>query len=312
MHEATKRNLRARPRDCVICEPCLFSLKFGAVAVKLEALILSAILSNCIAQEASPGIKAGPENKVEYRRLFGEEFEKAASAYKMNETESSLLTPHQLRVFHAQNEINFVQMQEDFGFARMRRLPSEFAYFLKRETEPGKIVKNGLVPPSIELTGDIYLLKRRELIGLLLRSRPTVYESPNIISSNGWSSMKMPADTKSREPDAVETAALEGMKKGNDITVHEETNLVRIIGSLRARKECINCHDCKENDLLGAFSYRLEHVTENELKTFEQMERPKKTFREEKADARTTILKNADTHFIRTLKAHNGDINFQN
>jgi hypothetical protein len=58
---------------------------------------------------------------------------------------------------------------------------------------------------------------------------------------------------KTRAPDAFEREALAKIRGGD--VIHSSKNGDRLLGAIRARKRCTECHDVKEGDLMSAFSY---------------------------------------------------------
>jgi hypothetical protein len=68
--------------------------------------------------------------------------------------------------------------------------------------------------------------------------------------------MKNLGNTPTRPLDYFELVGLEHLMKGGEVFVRSKENVVRVLGSIRAAKQCLKCHgDAKEKDLLGAFSY---------------------------------------------------------
>ena len=58
-----------------------------------------------------------------------------------------------------------------------------------------------------------------------------------------------------RPLDVFETKGLEALKSGEAIFVRQTPAGLRMLGPIRASKQCIECHDCERGRLLGAFSY---------------------------------------------------------
>ena len=56
---------------------------------------------------------------------------------------------------------------------------------------------------------------------------------------------------------AFEEEALASLEKGEDVIARATTNRIEMVGSLRAAKQCLQCHDAKRGELLGAFTYEL-------------------------------------------------------
>jgi hypothetical protein len=213
----------------------------------LSLLVLSSAV--LIAEDNSGTIKPDHVTKVSSKavnwREINKEIDTERDSYKLDESQTSEPgNSKAVRHFHAKNVFNFVEMQ-DFGLSRTFSMHDAFSLSLK--TPSGK--------------GETYTLKSRELIGLIVNPKPVVYEAPSVNTTSGALQMKMPANTTTRELDAFEKAALRKLRDGLDITTSEESDALRIVGSIRAKKDCLSCHECKEGALLGAFSYRLVHIT---------------------------------------------------
>ena len=55
--------------------------------------------------------------------------------------------------------------------------------------------------------------------------------------------------------DAFESAALARLRTQEDIVIDETPSRIRMVGSLRAGQTCIECHDVRRGELLGALTY---------------------------------------------------------
>jgi hypothetical protein len=66
-------------------------------------------------------------------------------------------------------------------------------------------------------------------------------------------------DAPTRPLDAFETDALAKLWKDEDVVVKNDGDDYRMLGSLRAAKQCLDCHSVQRGELLGAFSYSLRH-----------------------------------------------------
>jgi hypothetical protein len=64
-------------------------------------------------------------------------------------------------------------------------------------------------------------------------------------------------DAPTRPLDSFETQSLEKLRAGDEIVVEREQDELRMFGSLRAARQCSQCHSSNRGDLLGAFTYRL-------------------------------------------------------
>lgn len=91
-----------------------------------------------------------------------------------------------------------------------------------------------------------------ELVGLLLHPEPVVYVSPHLPN------MEELRGAPTRGLDRFEAAGLEAIQKGEDLFVGQTPSGTRMMGAIRSAKQCLQCHEGKRGDLLGAFSYRLE------------------------------------------------------
>ncbi len=77
--------------------------------------------------------------------------------------------------------------------------------------------------------------------------KPAVYVSANLPK------MEELADTETRPLDLFESDALSQLQKGEDLVPHATTNRIRMLGSLRADKQCLECHDVKRGHRLMHF-----------------------------------------------------------
>ncbi len=63
-----------------------------------------------------------------------------------------------------------------------------------------------------------------------------------------------------RPLDFLESAALARLHSGEEMFQRVKNDSLRMVGALRASKQCLECHAGKEGDLFGAFSYTLTKV----------------------------------------------------
>lgn len=120
-------------------------------------------------------------------------------------------------------------------------------------------------PPNVRFVGDAILLKDAlqklkhkdwdiktlDLVGLVKHEHAVVYLSEKLPQ------MKELKDTPTRLLDFFEIAGLEELAKGENLFIREKEGTIRMLGALRASRECIRCHRGDEGALLGAFSYTL-------------------------------------------------------
>jgi len=96
-------------------------------------------------------------------------------------------------------------------------------------------------------------IERIELVSLLRFDEPRVYVLDHLPRMDQISSDDVPT----RPLDAFETTALPQLRTQRDIVVAQQADKYRMLGSLRASKQCLECHTAARGELLGAFSYVL-------------------------------------------------------
>lgn len=128
-----------------------------------------------------------------------------------------------------------------FGFVAEFRKAAEFQshHFAK---PPGTLSP---------FSGDILRPLRVELISLLK------FESPRVYISEFLPNMAELSEVPTRHVDGFEADALGRLRTDEDVIIESTADANRMVGSLRAGKQCLQCHDVKRGELLGAFSYVL-------------------------------------------------------
>jgi hypothetical protein len=96
-----------------------------------------------------------------------------------------------------------------------------------------------------------WVIVRLELVSLLKHDPPAAYLSKNLPK------MDELQNAATRPLDAFERAALEKLRRVDDVVVEDGPDGVRMLGALRAGKDCLACHRAERGELLGAFSYEL-------------------------------------------------------
>ncbi len=97
--------------------------------------------------------------------------------------------------------------------------------------------------------------KSVDLVGLLKHDQPIVYISEGIPDMDELK--KLPT----RPLDLFEMLGLESLQKGEELFSRSQDGVVRLLGAVRAKTDCLSCHTTKkEGDLLGAFSYTLREA----------------------------------------------------
>jgi hypothetical protein len=136
---------------------------------------------------------------------------------------------------HESGVVDFVY-PEGFGLFRDRRNVAGF--------RPHQF---SAVPDPVES----WEVRRLDLIGLLLHDAPVAYVTDDLPR------MEVLRSAPTRPLDGFEAAALEELRKGEDLLVSGPAGELRMLGAVRSTKQCRNCHGGERGDLLGAFSYLL-------------------------------------------------------
>ena len=98
--------------------------------------------------------------------------------------------------------------------------------------------------------------KSVDLVGLLKHDKPIVYVSEKLPD------MKILHNLPTRDLDDFEMIGLKRLVDGEELFSRSQEGVVRLLGAVRAKADCLSCHDGKkEGDLLGAFSYTLREAT---------------------------------------------------
>lgn len=154
---------------------------------------------------------------------------------------SSLVQPvTDLPEFNVLQVANFAS-SETFGLVTAKRVARGFQSHAFR------------MPPA-EVTlpdaGVRWKLGRLELVSLLRHHPAAVYLSEHLPA------MDELKDASTRGLDDFESSALAKIEKGEDIVIEPDRNVQRMVGSIRAARQCTECHAVERGELLGAFTYR--------------------------------------------------------
>ncbi len=95
-------------------------------------------------------------------------------------------------------------------------------------------------------------IQRLELVSLLKHEEPVAYVSDYLPR------MDKLKDAPVRPLDEFETNALKKLEIGKDLEVDYASDRIRMLGSIRALKQCVKCHHAERGELLGAFTYKLK------------------------------------------------------
>jgi hypothetical protein len=96
-----------------------------------------------------------------------------------------------------------------------------------------------------------WAVRKVELVSLLKHERPMVYVSENLPN------MSELRDAAVRPADAFEQRSLAVLLAGEDLEIESTAARIRMLGAIRAAKQCLECHTVEHGALLGAFSYEL-------------------------------------------------------
>jgi|GEM_PF-5179048 len=107
------------------------------------------------------------------------------------------------------------------------------------------------VPPPRLPQDKVWRVTQLRLVSLLEHPEPVVY------ASEEFPDMKKLDGTKTVPLDAFETGALKKLYAGAQVEIEPRVNQIRMLGAVRCAKSCMQCHDAKRGELLGAFTYTL-------------------------------------------------------
>lgn len=105
-----------------------------------------------------------------------------------------------------------------------------------------------------------WTVERLELVSLLKFDSPRVYVLDHLPRMDQLSGNDVPT----RELDAFETSGLARLRRQDDVIVDTNGDAARMLGSLRASQQCLECHSVQRGELLGAFSYVLQEEARGE------------------------------------------------
>ncbi|HUE73296.1 MAG TPA: hypothetical protein VMP01_20630 [Pirellulaceae bacterium] len=135
--------------------------------------------------------------------------------------------------------------------------PDRFGYVRGREAS-GFVSHQLMHLPSLggsTTESEAWQLDRLELVSLLKSPQPAVYLSDELPN------MERLANVPTRPLNEFEREALSKLRTDEDLVVRYSANTIRMLGSLRAGKTCLECHSVQRGALLGAFSYELRRTT---------------------------------------------------
>ena len=99
---------------------------------------------------------------------------------------------------------------------------------------------------------------RLELVSLLRHEEPCVYVAESLPQ------MDELADVPHRPLNDFEASALPALQTDKDLVIDQRPERIAMLGSLRAGKKCLECHEGQRGRLLGAFSYEIVPLASEE------------------------------------------------
>ncbi len=127
------------------------------------------------------------------------------------------------------------------------------AYVPARQRAAGFVSHAMTKAPAIQgASAEDWLISRLDLVSLRKFAAPRVYLSEHLPR------MDELRNAKTRPVDDFEQRALHQLHEGEDIVLDQQLNTIRMVGAVRAAKQCLDCHSVRRGELLGAFSYLLD------------------------------------------------------
>jgi hypothetical protein len=172
------------------------------------------------------------------------------SAY-IGRAEPTTYAPARFMRMHEESQRDFLDRNR-MGYVENRRRVIGF--------EPHAFTRVPVPPASDRWYGDSddpdpdWTVVRAELLSLLKHDPPAAYVSEHLPR------MDELRDAPTRPLIAFEQAALERLRTEHDVVAEQQTNVIRMVGSLRAGNDCLICHRGARGDLLGALSYELRRT----------------------------------------------------
>ncbi len=165
-----------------------------------------------------------------------------------NSTRSIFLPSQEsLSEFHRDGEAKFLDPWR-FGYIRNR---NEVAGFQGHGFKDTPRLLLHINRPVHRKEKEHWAIHRLELVSLLKHENAVVYLSRSLPQMDKLDSVK------TRPLNGFERSALDQLRNGEDVVTQASMNRIEMVGSLRATKECRQCHTVKHGALLGAFTYEL-------------------------------------------------------
>ena len=166
---------------------------------------------------------------------------RSPAEYSTSSTVTEPANPADLLAMHSSGLEDFLA-PERIGYVKDRDHVAGF--------EPHRFSKLPALPSWNQTKTDFQLV-RLELVSLLKHEVPVAYVSEHLPQ------MDELRDAPTRPLDDFERHALDQIRSEEDLVIDDAPNRIRMVGSLRAGKDCMECHSVRRGELLGAFSYEL-------------------------------------------------------
>ena len=246
-----------------------YDLKFdGRYATRLQSKPIESDLRS----EPQVALKSkAPVASEQTSRLPSDWIARQRTQYEMSE--NGMPTNEMATMFHAANAFNFApgsanglvkNVDEVAGFeAHRTRFREDWNQSITMATR--EQIKNFFKQrlneeePAVDVD---WKLNRMQLVSLLLHDEARVYVSDNLPDMEELSG----ADVETRGLDPFELDALNKLRNGEAIVTAATPNRLQMMGGLRATHDCMQCHNVKEDELLGAFSYEFLRDPKLDLK----------------------------------------------
>ena len=175
---------------------------------------------------------------------YSPELQPVAPMAEAPAAEKALPSPSDLLTLHSSGLEDFLD-PEMFGYVKDRDHVAGF--------EPHRFTEMPKVPRVRDKSRPKtkWQISRLDLVSLLKHETPAAYVSKNLPQ------MDELEDAPTRPLDAFERNALERLRSREDLVIDEAADRIRMLGSLRAAKDCTQCHSVRRGELLGALSYEL-------------------------------------------------------
>jgi hypothetical protein len=109
-------------------------------------------------------------------------------------------------------------------------------------------------PPAAGMEDrELWTIERLALVSLLRFDEPRVYVLGHLPRMDQLASEDVPT----RPLDPFESESLKRLWTEADLVISDDGSQIRMLGSLRAASQCLDCHNAERGELLGAFSYVL-------------------------------------------------------